>query len=275
MATPRAIEPYLFHTYEFEDSENAAHTEEGARAKGFKKPIVTGAIVYGQMVRPLVAAYGEDYLSRGWIEVRFRAPAYDHDQVQCEYQPVETSGNEFAYKVTAKNKYGELLVELQTRRPHSMPEPNALAKIDPIDWEGERASVSWQLMEVDKPFRRFHWQPLLQYQKDYCTDSGEYVDLYVQGDRPPVHPGIILDQTSDVVSNQFYLDFWIHANSQMTTHKLIRAGDQVELRCIPIDKWRKGDNEWVKFYQVYLLDGEVAIEVIKTSVFKVARRGSF
>jgi hypothetical protein len=75
-----------------------------------------------------------------------------------------------------------------------------------------------------------------------------------------------------VVANQFVMPFWIHASSTLDHRRVIRVGDDVELRCVPIEKWKRGESDWVRFYQVYLLDGEPAIEVWKTSVIKVAAR---
>ena len=85
---------------------------------------------------------------------------------------------------------------------------------------------------------------------------------------------MVMAQGSRVVANQFVMPFWIHAGSVVRHRRLIRVGDQVELRCVPIEKWKRGESDWVRFYQVYLVDGEPAVEVWKTSVIKVAQRAA-
>ena len=58
----RAFAPYVFRTRNIHEGENKAHTREGAQAMGFRGSIVGGAIVYGQMIQPLVSRYGETWL---------------------------------------------------------------------------------------------------------------------------------------------------------------------------------------------------------------------
>ena len=82
-------------------------------------------------------------------------------------------------------------------------------------------------------------------------------------------------QGSMAVQHQFVLPFWIHTGSTILTRELIRIGDEVELRCTPIEKWKRGENDWVTFYQAYYLNGQPAqpaVEVWKTSIVKVANR---
>jgi hypothetical protein len=39
-------------------------------------------------------------------------------------------------------------------------------------------------------------------------------------------------------------------------------------------KWQRGGSDWVRFYQVYRVGGEPAVEVWKTSVIRVAQRAT-
>ncbi len=69
------------------------------------------------------------------------------------------------------------------------------------------------------------------------------------------------------------MPIWIHAGSTLLTRGLIRVGDEVELRCVPIEKWKRGENEWVKFYQVYIVNDQPVVEVWKSSIIKFVPRG--
>lgn len=268
-----SLAPYTFQTRNITTSENKAHTKEGAQAMGFKGSIVGGAIVYGQMIRPLVAHFGASYLEQSWAEVKFVGMAFDDDMVTSTTKPDVQEGTTRAFHVTAANEEGTTLIQMHTHLPSPMPPYHELVSMPANEWEGERQPVTWERMELHKSFRTLHWEPTLEEHLTYCDRTGEELPMYRQGNHPPLHPGLIMSQGSRVVANQFVLEFWIHAGSQITTRRMMRVGDHVEIRCIPIDKWQRGANEWVLFYQVYSVNGEPAMEVLKRSVFKVGKRG--
>lgn len=271
-ATPAPIEPYAFTTRNLRESENAAHSSAGAQARGFRGSIVGGAIVYGQMIRPLIDRYGSQWLDRSVIDIRFKAPAYDDDEVEAVF---ETAAGP-AFRVHARNRRGEELIAMTADLParDTLPPPDSRAGITPIDWEGDRVLGTYERMEIDRPFRTFRFTVTVEEQREYCRSTADEAPLYLDGPRPPAHPGIVMAQGSRVVANQFVMPFWIHAGSLLRHRRVIRVGDEVDLRCVPIEKWKRGESDWARFYQVYRVGGEPAIEVWKTSVIKVAQRAA-
>jgi acyl dehydratase len=155
-----------------------------------------------------------------------------------------------------------------------MPPPDAKAGIEPIDWQGERVVGTYDLMALDRPFRSYRFTVTRDEQAEYCRATGDRAPIYLDGARPLAHPGLVMAQGSRVVANQFVMPFWIHAASVLRHRRVIRVGEEVALRCVPIEKWKRGESDWVRFYQVYLVEGEPAIEVWKTSVIKVAPRAT-
>jgi acyl dehydratase len=282
------IEPtatYRFTTRNLREGENAAHSRAGAQARGFRGSIVGGAIVYGQMIRPLVDRFGADWLERSAIDLRFKAPAYDDERVEAVFEPPvepaaaagadgDASGPGFA--VQARNDRGDELISMTANLPgpSDLPPPDPRSRVASIEWGGERVVGTYDLMEIDRPFRGYRFSVSRDEQREYCRSTADEAALYLDGARPPAHPGMVMAQGSRVVANQFVMPFWIHAGSVVQHRRLIRVGDQVDLRCVPIEKWKRGENDWVRFYQVYLVDGEPAVEVWKTSVIKVAQRAA-
>ena len=272
-AAREAFEPYRFQTRNINEGENKAHTREGAQALGFRGSIVGGAIVYGQMIRPLIERYGEAWLGCHWFDLRFTAPAFDEDWVTSHITPDTESDQPHACSVLAKNEEGQELIVMRTHMPDSPPPVDTLASMEPIDWEGERELGTWERMEPGKPFRRFRWRLTMAQHLSYCDKTNEALEIFRQGDTPPVHPGLVMAHGSFAVQNQFKMPFWIHAGSTLLTRGLIRVGDEVELRCVPIEKWKRGENEWVKFYQAYIVDDQPVVEVWKSSIIKFVPRG--
>jgi acyl dehydratase len=282
-AAAPAFAPYRFRTRNLRASENAAHSRDGAMARGFAGSIVGGALVYGQMIRPLIDRFGEGWLERSVLDLRFEAPAYDDDAVEARFDalPEDPGGQAAAvpgpaFDVHAWNERGEELIAMTARLPPPGPPPPAdpLARRAPVDWEGERVLGTYDRMVLDRPFRTYRFTVTPEEQREYCRSTDDEAPLYLAGPSPPAHPGLVMAQGSRVVSNQFVMPFWIHAGSALRHRRVIRVGDDVELRCVPTDKWKRGDNEWVRFYQVYRVGGEPALEVWKTSVITVAQRGT-
>ena len=272
-AAQEAFEPYRFQTRNINEGENKAHTREGAQALGFRGSIVGGAIVYGQMIRPLIERYGETWLGCHWFDLRFKSPAFDEDWVTSHITPTAESDQPHAFSVLARNEEGQELIAMRTHIPDVPPPVDALASMEPVDWEGERELGTWERMELHTPFRRFRWRLTLSQHLSYCDKTHEELEIFRQGDTPPVHPGLVMAHGSLAVQNQFKMPFWIHTGSTLLTHGLIRVGDEVELRCVPIEKWKRGESEWVKFYQVYIVNDQPVVEVWKSSIIKFVPRG--
>ena len=267
-AARETFEPYRFQTRNINDGENKAHTREGAQALGFRGSIVGGAIVYGQMIRPLIERYGETWLGCHWFDLRFKSPAFDEDWVTSHITPTAESDQPHAFSVLARNEEGQELIAMRTHIPDVPPPVDALASMEPVDWEGERELGTWERMELNKPFRRFRWRLTMSQHLSYCDKTNEELAIFRRGATPPVHPGLVMAHGSFAVQNQFKMPFWIHTGSTLLTRGLIRVGDEVELRCVPVEKWKRGENEWVKFYQVYIVNDQPVVEVWKSSIIK-------
>ena len=50
------------------------------------------------------------------------------------------------------------------------------------------------------------------------------------------------------------------------------SADTVEVRTVPTAKWERKGHEFVDLRIVYLVAGEVATEIVHTSIFKIADR---
>src|SRR4051812_32948028 len=69
------------------ESENRIHDDDVARQLGFGGGLVPGVELFAYLSHPFVAAWGEDFLDRGRLDVRFRRPVYDGERVQAVAKP--------------------------------------------------------------------------------------------------------------------------------------------------------------------------------------------
>jgi acyl dehydratase len=63
---------------------------------------------------------------------------------------------------------------------------------------------------------------------------------------------------------------WIHVGSDIRFRTLLKVGDTVEVRAVPLEKWERKGHQFVKLYLAYLRDGEIATEIFHTAIFRVA-----
>src|SRR5437867_9559712 len=62
-------------------SSNKIHDDAVARQYGFRGGLVPGATVYAYMTRPLLAAFGREWMERGTGSVRFLRPIYEGEEI--------------------------------------------------------------------------------------------------------------------------------------------------------------------------------------------------
>ena len=69
---------------------------------------------------------------------------------------------------------------------------------------------------------------------------------------------------------QFILPAWIHTGSRLVIRKPLQAGQEIEVRAIPIEKWEQKGHQFIKLYVAMMIQGEAAIEVEHSAIFHIA-----
>src|SRR5271155_364058 len=70
------------------DSENKIHDDQVAAQFGFRGGLVPGVTVYGYLAARALDYFGEAWLERGAMDVRFQHPIYDGEEVEAVADPV-------------------------------------------------------------------------------------------------------------------------------------------------------------------------------------------
>jgi hypothetical protein len=212
---------------------NKIHDDVVARAYGYQGGLVAGTTLYAYMTRPLVAAWGSDWLAQGTARLTLRRPVYDGDELTVTPDVVGRSGGDMAgelvvrvrarargaevAELTAGISWGALpLVPDPTRYPAApLPEerlpaePAALARLDPLGSPALDADPATALA--------------------YAREVEDPLPLYA-GVEPIVHPGLVLQQANRALSENVALGPWIHAASNVAHCGLARAGARLETR---------------------------------------------
>jgi hypothetical protein len=259
-----SLTTYQVHTHNpSHASENRIHSDDIAKQFGFKGALVPGVTVFSHLTQPLVARFGEAWLARGTADVRFSKPAYDGERLTI------TSEGEQEFTLTCRNDAGDELAHLNATLPDVAPAPDARADIKPAPpLAGERPVVSWDLMEIGKPFPALTWQPTIADNELWLRDNREALPLYRAGANPLLHPGLILRQGNYVLRNRFRLPAWIHTASRLRFFAAARVGPRYEVRAIPEEKWNRKGHELARLYVAIRCEGRTVAEIAHEMIFR-------
>ncbi len=192
-----------------EHARNPIHTDAGAQAAGFPRALVAGVTTYAYMTHPLVVAWGEDWLTRGGGEIRFRRPVFDQDVLRCV--PF-FEGN-------------AVLVEAITSEPE---QPRAIfravrdgGEVKPLRDGEVLPSKEFQLIDT--------------FSCDYGSRAGDEFPFYA--DRGLVHPAVWPALANDVVYNYVARGSWVHMRSIIRHHATAKVGTTAELRSVVVRRF--------------------------------------
>ena len=227
-------------------STNRIHDDEVARTFGFRGGLVPGVDVYAYLTQPPVAAWGTAWLAAGGLHARFVHPVYDGDEVRVEplgppadgeaaLAVVDPAGTTCA-TATATVVHGEPLpdpaawpaVEPRPDPPAAAPEhlvPGTALGLAPHGFHAELAGE--YLAAVREPSPHYRAEGI-------------------------AHPGWILRDANYVLSANVRLGPWIHVESRVRHHDLVRDGDVVEARGLVTAEWERKGHRFVTLDVLHL-----------------------
>ncbi len=248
-------------------SENRIHSDDIARAYGFTGALVPGVAVFGHMTYPLTNELGVDWLGHSRIALRLLKPAYDGDRLSI---PLTQTGDQ-TYLVECYNAAGVLLAHINVEVPAALPPIDARSQVAGAAREAPRVEIAWNAIEVDSPFAAATWTPSPEENRRYADELSDDLPVYRGG---VVHPHLIQHWCNQMLVRRFILPAWIHVGTEMTFRRILKVGDAVEIRAIPIEKWERKGHEFIKIYLAFLVDGVPAVEAYHTAIYKVAAKAS-
>ena len=243
------------------DTENRIHSDDVAARFGFQGALVPGAAVFGHMTRPLVATLGTAWLAGHRAELRLLKPAYHGDELTIRHA---AGGDAHTVRCEAR---GVLLAELRSAPDASPIDDPALRSSDaPLT---ERPTIAWDNVRVDEPFPSWTWTPNAIDNAEATAQVADDLPCYGDG---IVHPHAILSMANRAFTRRYHLPAWLHVGSVVRFRKVLRVGDAVEVRTTPTRKWRRKGHEFVDLAIACRVAGEVATEILHTSIFAIAQR---
>jgi acyl dehydratase len=250
-------------------SSNKIHDDEVARRYGFGGGLVPGVDVYAYMTRPAAAAWGLDWLSGGTMQVRFQSPVYEGQAVVVtagEPTPA-TDGSWPTMAIELRNSDGAVCATGEAGLPgadHRSPPlstwPDVAPAAEPPDASPESLAPGTALRLVG---HRFHAGQADEYLADVREELQLYHALRV------AHPGWLLRHANHVLSANVRLGPWIHVESRVRHHALVRDGESIDARAVVSREWTRKGHRFVDLDVGIVADGErLVARVDHTAIYR-------
>jgi len=242
-------------------TENRIHSDEIAQKFGFEGALVPGVAVFGYMTHPLVQKLGEAWLNGSESSVRFLKPAYDQRSLT-----ITTDTDNGSHFVRCRDDGDVLLAELRSSMSHPLPAAEDQRIFEQDTKSPGRPEIAWDNVRPEEPFAEWHLQITEDGNRTYCEQIDETLGVY----RYAAHPHWLLSIANRSLTREYTMPTWIHAGSEIRLREIVRVGDTLSIRAVPLEKWERKGHEFVKLYLAYHRDDVLTTEIFHTAIFKVA-----
>ena len=240
------------------ESTNKIHSDAVARQLGFRGGLVPGVDVYAYLCHPPAEAWGLDWLERGTMRARFHRPVYDGHRVEI------TVGTDGA--LALHDDTDLLCADAMAALPDELaPLP------DPSDWPDVAQVIDPPPAAPDTLVpgtafglapHRFHAYVAEQYLTDVRDDLAVYRTEQI------AHPAWILRDANYVLSTNVRLGPWIHVESVVRHHGVVRDGDEVSARALVTNEWEHKGHRFVELDVLHLAAGRPVAQTLHTAIYR-------
>jgi hypothetical protein len=245
-----ALGTHRFVAHGVDESPNKIHEDDVARRYGFSGALVPGVELFARTTTPLVAAWGAEWLSRGRIDLRFRRPTYDGDELLVDLADGRLTVSDPSGEVRCVGSAGcgadqpDLSGYRQVAAP---PEPVADPVVGPLGSVYEAGTVE-----------RNDW---------YLAAIGEPLDLYRQ--EALAHPGLLLRLVNQLLMENVALGPWIHTSSDCRFLGIARLPRQLTAHGRVTGVGRRGRHDEVRYDALVLAGDEPVLQVHHTALYRL------
>lgn len=212
------------------DSENRIHDDRTAAAYGFRAGLVPGVTVYGYLTVPVVGRYGEDWLARGGMRVRFHQPVYDGEETV-----VTLSGD----TVMASRVDGTVCASGEVFWPEDAPPSLALYPAQPMP--AVRPHASAESLAPGRILGTLH------------------------AELPQADPAALLTLSNYLLMQNVQLGPWIHAASEVRNLSPARDGDRLSLRGRVAERFARKGHQFVVLDILVAADADRLVQHVRHS----------
>ncbi|MGE5596993.1 MAG: hypothetical protein ACM3S1_13295 [Hyphomicrobiales bacterium] len=255
-------------------SENKIHDDTVAKQYGFAGGLVPGVTVFAYMTRPVVEAFGPEWLERGRMDARFLKPFYEGEQatVSATVREVGTDGP--VLELVATNESGATCAvgsagwlpadsvapsaAFYSDRPLPSPRPGAAAEWFRANRELGSLHETWSAGESNETF---------------LAEIADDLELW-RGLQATAHPGYLIRKANSILASNVLLGPWIHVSSDVAYLGLLHDGDPMITRGRVTDVFERKGHEFVELdVVVFGRDDQPVMRATHTAIYRPRKVG--
>lgn len=210
-------------------SENKIHDDAVASRFGFTGGLVPGVDVFAYLAHMPVEAWGEAWLTSGAMRARFLKPVYDGDPATTT--ATADGETKLALSISAR----DALCATGEARLDAAPAPADALPAAPMPDPDSRPPASQQSLPKG--------MALGTIREPYTRDIGlEHLDATREDpklfdDGRIANPAWLLRRANYILADTVRLGPWIHVESDIRLHALLRDGDDIEVCAVVQDNF--------------------------------------
>jgi len=245
------------------DSDNKIHDDEVARQFGFTGALVPGVEVFAYATQPFAAAWGEQFLTRGVMDMRFRRPVYDGEDVTVE--PKENDGYDVTLvgpdgeaRAVGHATLGEVAHDVDLSHYAETPMSSPLPAADALSLAvGTRLGTVREQVTPDG-------------HAAYLHGIGETLPLYQQF----VHPGALLRMVNAVLFRNVAMGPWIHTGSSCRYVAPAPVPTTLTAHGVVTERYERNGKAYVRFNALVLAGERPVVEVDHVAIYDLGAGGA-
>jgi hypothetical protein len=237
-----------------EESDNTIHDDDVARQLGFSGALVPGVELFAGATGAPLRAWGEPWLSRGRLALRFRRPVYDGEELEVRLAPdgaVSVVGPDGETRCAGTAAEAADRPGPEGAQPPEAPLPTALLA-DPAPGPLGTVREHGTTAENDR----------------YLDAIGETLPLYRE--QSVAHPGLLLRLVNLALMRNVRLGPWIHTSSDCALLGQARLPAELAVRATVTEVGRRRGHDAVRYDAVVLADGSPVMRVDHTALYRLA-----
>lgn len=232
------------------DSENKIHDDRVAAQFGFRGALVPGVTVYGYLAEAARQHFGERWLERGAMDLRFQQPVYHDEEIE----------------VSMREDGARALVEIEGRASGTAwvgdAEPPDTSHYEVRELSEPRVAASRESLAVATVLGT------LVRDLD-ASASGMSAPLEpVLGSRRVAHPGVLLALANEILVRHVELGPWIHVASEVRKFRVVCDGDPISVRGVVAELYERKGHEFVVLNVAIFASGHLAEQVRHTAIWR-------
>lgn len=240
MAEPCSYEAIAFNPVP--ESENRIHSDEVAKAYGFRGGLVPGVVVSAYLLHPAAVAWGRDWLERGHAHVVVRSPVYDGERFRVEVEGATARGCE----ATLIDDRGVRCASATVTLPDEAPEPPVVRHDERLPRDAERPAASRAVMERLRaeglgamPAR---WSEAAEI-TSYFRSAVEMAPVFHRDGY--ANPGFVLGLTNWLLAANVRMSPWLHLETDAQAYRAIEPGAELVAEAAIADLFDRKGHQFV------------------------------